>query len=121
MGLICFPVVSTPEILGKKNHNTILHFQGPQQIAPSVLTSRWMDYCINGTVTEASNILDFGRCKVINQENTDPSLTGMNVKRFIHLFRVKYTQTEMCLIPLLQILSFNCLNLISLTYKDIFK
>lgn len=53
MRLIRFPVVHTPEILEKKKHDTTLHFQGPQPIAPSGLTLRWINYCINGTVTDA--------------------------------------------------------------------
>lgn len=53
MGLIRFPVVRTPEILEKNIYNNTLRFQGPQQIAPSLLTPTRINYCINGTVTEA--------------------------------------------------------------------
>lgn len=56
-----------------------------------------------------------------NQENVAPFLTGMSVKRFIHLFRMKYTQTERHLIPLLQILSPSFIHFISPTYKGHFQ
>lgn len=46
MGLICFPVLHTPDILEIKKYNTTLPFQGPQQTAPSVLTPRWINYLL---------------------------------------------------------------------------
>lgn len=52
-----------------------------------------------------------------NQENAAPFLTGMNMKRFIHLFRTKYTQTETHLTPLLQILCSSFIHFISPTYR----